>query len=90
LAYLNHFREAPRRPVENKSKYYLKKAKEKQIEEERALALTIDKGKRELEFDCLHQMGEACEIAKLLNIPISFSAYKGSVRCFTLFFRMGH
>lgn len=33
---------------------------------------------KELEFDCLHKMSEACEIAKLLNIPITFSAYKGS------------
>lgn len=62
---------------EDKTKYYLKIAKQKKEEEERALALTIDKGKRETEFDCLHKMGEACEIAKLLNIPVSFSAFKG-------------
>jgi len=55
----------------------LKLAKQKKEEEERALALTIDKGKRETEFDCLHKMGEACEIAKMLNIPVSFSAFKG-------------
>lgn len=52
-------------------------AKLKKEEEERALALTIDKGKRETEFDCLHKMGEACEIAKMLNVPVSFSAFKG-------------
>jgi hypothetical protein len=40
--------------------------------------LTIDKGKRETEFDCLHKMGEACEIASMLNIPVSFSAFKGT------------
>lgn len=62
---------------EDKTKYYLKLAKQKKDEEERALALTIDKGKRETEFDCLHKMGEACEIAKILNIPVSFSAFKG-------------
>jgi hypothetical protein len=53
-------------------------AKARKEEEERALALTIEKGKRETEFDCLHKMGEACEIAKQLNIPISFSAFKGN------------
>lgn len=63
--------------AEDKTKYYLKLAKQKKEEEERALALTIDKGKRETEFDCLHKMGEACEIAKILNIPVSFSAFKG-------------
>ncbi|CDW90711.1 UNKNOWN [Stylonychia lemnae] len=62
---------------EDKTKYYLKLAKQKKEEEERALALTIDKGKRETEFDCLHKMGEACEIAKMLNVPVSFSAFKG-------------
>ena len=64
--------------LEDKTKHYLKAAKQKKEEEERALALTIDKGKRETEFDCLHKMGEACEIAKMLNIPISFSAFKGN------------
>lgn len=64
--------------VEDKTKYYLKIAKQKKEEEERALALTIDKGKRETEFDCLHKMGEACEIAKQLNHPVSFSAFKGA------------
>ena len=62
---------------EDKTKLYLKLAKQKKEEEERALALTIDKGKRETEFDCLHKMGEACEIAKMLNMPVSFSAFKG-------------
>jgi len=56
--------------------YYLKVAKQKQMEEERALELTIDKSKRETEFDCLHKMGEACEIAKILNLPILFTASK--------------
>ena len=65
------------REIQDKSRYYLKLAKQKQAEEDKALALTIDKGKRENEFDCLHKMGEACEIAKMLNIPVSFSAYKG-------------
>ena len=49
---------------EDKSKFNLKLAKQKKEEEERALALTIDKCKRETEFDCLHKMGEAGEIAK--------------------------
>ena len=55
----------------------MKLAKQKKEEEDRALALTIDKGKRETEFDCLHKMGEACEIAEMLKIPVSFSAFKG-------------
>jgi len=63
--------------AEDKTKFYLKMAKLKKEEEERELALTIDKGKRESEFDCLHKMGEACELAKMLNVPISFSAFKG-------------
>jgi hypothetical protein len=46
------------------------------VEKERTLALTIDKAKRELEFDCLNKMNEACEIGKQHNI--SFSAFKGS------------
>jgi hypothetical protein len=46
------------------------------LEEEGALELTIDKSKRETEFDCLHKMGEACEIAKLLNLPLLFTASK--------------
>ena len=53
-------------------------AKEKKLEEDRALTLTIDKGKRESEFDCLHKMGEACEIAKKLKLNISFTASRGS------------
>ena len=64
--------------VDNVSKHYLKVAKMRQEEEDRALQLTIDKGKRETEFDCLHKMGEACEIAKVLGIPVSFSAFKGA------------
>ena len=50
--------------AEDQTKHYLKIAKQKKMEEERALELTIDKSKRETEFDCLHKMGEACEIAK--------------------------
>ena len=38
--------------------------------------MTIDKAKRELEFDCLNKMAEACEIGKTAGL--SFSAYKGS------------
>ena len=62
-------------PAEDKTKHYLKMAKIKREEEERELALTIDKGKRESEFDCLHKMSEACEFAKALGIPLSFSTF---------------
>lgn len=70
--------EKPKRFIPNKSKEYLKLAKQKEEEEERALAMNIEKCKKELEFDWLHKMSEAWEIAKLLNIPITFSASKGS------------
>ena len=49
-----------RKPPANKSRLNLKKAKERNEDKERALALTIDKAKREQEFDCLNKMGEAC------------------------------
>ena len=65
-----------RKPPVNKSRLNLKKAKEREQEKKRALAMTIDKAKREQEFDCLNKMAEACEIGK--NKGISFSAYKGS------------
>jgi hypothetical protein len=41
----------PKRIQGNKSKQYLKKAKEKEIEQERALAMNVEKCKKELEFD---------------------------------------
>lgn len=47
---------------DNKSTTYLKKAKEKEQEKDRALALMLDKAKRELEFDCLKKIIEANEI----------------------------
>ena len=65
-----------RKPPANKSRLNLKKAKERNEDKERALALTIDKAKREQEFDCLNKMGEACTMGK--HHGISFSAYKGS------------
>jgi len=70
--------EIPKKTFPNKSKKYLKIAKKRQEEEENSLKMNVDKCKKELEFDCLHKMSEAWEIAKLLNIPITFSASKGS------------
>lgn len=48
----------------NRTAYFLKQAKLKEQEADRALKMALDKGRRELEFDCLHKMGEACEIAR--------------------------
>ncbi len=62
----------------NRTAYFLKQAKIKEQEADRALKMALDKGRREMEFDCLHKMGEACEIAKELNLPVSFSAFKGA------------
>lgn len=56
----------------NKTRTNLKNAKKKEEEKQRALALTIDKAKRELEFDCLNKMAEACEIGK--HMGVSFTA----------------
>lgn len=62
----------------NRTAFFLKQAKLKEQEADRALKMALDKGRRELEFDCLHKMGEACEIARELNLPVSFSAFKGA------------
>jgi septal ring factor EnvC (AmiA/AmiB activator) len=50
--------------------------KKKQVTEEKKLALTIDKCKREFEYESLHKMGEANEIAQSKHLPISFRALK--------------
>lgn len=76
----------PKKQIGNKSNFYLKMAQQKKAEEDRALALTVEKCKKELEFDCLHKMSEAWEIAKLLNIPVSFVAMKGSDNSMTINF----
>ena len=39
---------------------------------------------KELEFDYLHKMSEACEMAKQLNIPVSFVAMKGADNSMTI------
>lgn len=49
----------PKKQIGNKSNFYLKMAQQKKAEEDRALALTVEKCKKELEFDCLHKMSEA-------------------------------
>ena len=51
--------EKPKKYIPNKSNHYLKLAEQKKADEERALALNIEKCKKELEFDCLHKMSEA-------------------------------
>ena len=62
----------------NRTAFFLRQARLKEQEAERALKMALDKGRREMEFDCLHKMGEACEIARDLNLPVSFSAFKGA------------
>ena len=61
-----------------------KQTKKKTVKETKNLALTIDKCKREFEYESLHKMGEANEIAQSQNLPISFRALKkenGEIVC---------
>jgi len=70
--------------VPNRSKYYLRKAKEREEAEELELTLAVDKGKREFEFDCLHKMGEANGISASIGSAYTFRAFKseeGTLKC---------
>eukprot|EP00743_Colponemidia_sp_Colp-15_P002142 GILK01002324.1.p1 GENE.GILK01002324.1~~GILK01002324.1.p1 ORF type:complete len:395 (+),score=79.29 GILK01002324.1:1535-2719(+) len=70
--------------AKNRSREYLRRARERKEAEDKALALAVDKGRREFEFDCLVKMGEANEICQVLNLRISYRAYKiedGDLRC---------
>ena len=65
-------------------KEFLKQSKQKQKEEEKELALVVERCKKEFEYDCLHKMGEANEIAQSMNLPTTYRAIKkdnGTTKC---------
>ncbi|CAG9325894.1 unnamed protein product [Blepharisma stoltei] len=65
-------------------KNYLQETKSKQKEAEKELALTVDKCKREFEYESLHKMGEANEIAQSMGLPTIYRAIKkedGTTKC---------
>ncbi|CAD8193238.1 unnamed protein product [Paramecium pentaurelia] len=72
------FKIGEERPVQNLSKYYLQKAKEREKEMDRLLQLTISKGKNEYEYEMLIKMGEANELSQLLESKITYRAYKSA------------
>ena len=70
--------------VEAKTKKFLRQTLQRQKEAERDLALTVDKCKKEFEYECLHKMGEANEIAQNEGLQTAFRAIKkedGSTMC---------
>jgi len=62
----------------NRSAAYLKQNKERENKKEQMLALTINKGKNEAEYDCLIKMGDANEKIQILQEPITYRAYRGA------------
>ena len=70
--------------VEVKTKKFLRQTLARQKETERELALTVDKCKKEFEYECLHKMGEANEIAQNEGLQTAFRAIKkedGTTMC---------
>ena len=62
----------------------MQQTRKKEDENERAISLAVDKYRREYEYDCLHKMGEANEIAQQLGSPFTFRALKdqdGNTKC---------
>ena len=65
-------------------KNYLKESKAKIENADREIALTVDRCKKEFEYECLHKMGEANEIAQNLEMPTTYRAVKkddGTTKC---------
>jgi hypothetical protein len=65
-------------------KNYLVESKAKIANADKEIALTVDRCKKEFEYECLHKMGEANEIAQSLDLPTTFRAIKkddGSTKC---------
>ena len=65
-------------------KNYLKESKAKIENADREIELTVDRCKKEFEYECLHKMGEANEIAQNLEMPTTFRAVKkedGTTKC---------
>jgi hypothetical protein len=66
----------------NKSAQYLKQAKDREAKKDQLLALTINKGKNEAEYDCLFKMGDANEKLQTLGETMTYRAYRGAVFLF--------
>ena len=65
-------------------KNYLLDSRAKIENADKEIALTVDRCKKEFEYECLHKMGEANEIAQALELPTTFRAVKkddGSTKC---------
>ena len=66
------------------SKNYLLESQAKFENANKDLALTVDNCKKEFEYECLHKMGEANEIAQALELPTTYRAVKkedGVTKC---------
>ena len=69
---------------ERVKKNYLMESKAKIETADKEIALTVDRCKKEFEYECLHKMGEANEIAQALELPTTFRAVKkddGGTKC---------
>ena len=65
-------------------KNYLLESRAKIENADKEIALTVDRCKKEFEYECLHKMGEANEIAQALELPTTFRAVKkddGGTKC---------
>ncbi|OMJ78463.1 hypothetical protein SteCoe_21701 [Stentor coeruleus] len=65
-------------------KNYLTESKAKIENADKEIALTVDRCKKEFEYECLHKMGEANEIAQALEMPTTYRAVKkedGTTKC---------
>lgn len=65
-------------------KNYLKESKAKIENADKEIALTVDRCKKEFEYECLHKMGEANEITQTLEMPTTYRAVKkedGTTKC---------
>lgn len=65
-------------------KNYLKESRAKIENADKEIALTVDRCKKEFEYECLHKMGEANEIAQILEMPTTYRAIKkedGTTKC---------
>lgn len=63
-------------PDDNKSKHYLRLARLRQLEQERAAAEAAAQDKLKVEQDTLSKIQEATAIAKALRLPLGFSAVR--------------
>jgi hypothetical protein len=81
---LSNVAESMRPMPVNKSNYYLKKAKEKETKVDEILAITVNRGKNEYEYECLIKMGESNEMSQIIGENFTYRAYKkadGTLKC---------